>query len=663
MLKMIRNHIGMSLVEVMIAAGAVGGLSLTIAKLMQNTNQSVKRAEIRNEYVHVQNRIIANLSDEISCYETLKSVPIAANSTAPLSAIVRCQETEEVDHPLAATDALFANMKIRRCKPGATQAIYNSSDAYGSETFNVSFDFRISNVVNPTGGGTGTGVGELQIKFRPTEKGRKTSNLAPYEIQKAYEVIFEHDGNNLIRCYNNENNVVNTAVARACTGPNARLEGDINDSSNPLRCVHDVDTDARCAPNQVFDGYEVGNHSATGEAQTLIPRCIELTEKSAGCNSGEYVVERDDGAGVSLSCHSIPVCERGQHLSRGADGLLECTQIAFNCPANSLLITKADGTPECKSCGQNEMLIRSSVTGAWECRSPATACIDISSGASLNNQQYMVGLNPDGTAMCRNLIEGTDPQCPTGSKLVIGANGGVTTACCPACSRAESDNYCLGQLFASSNRCSVCTGTKPVRNAVPNAWYVVQECSSTNHKRLLRRDCVPVDDCEVGDRSCAGHEMEKTEDCMLHGGVHTYAQCAASGGQVSHGYYGAPSLCYFPGNVPGGRMGGASHNDEVNKLIIGSHGHVSCPAGWNGLQNYSSASYFGCSCSRSRKTSCGSCAMPECSPAGAPSWYRQNRMDTSSGYDARRTKKCLGGCKTSTDNFTCYPRMTERGCY
>lgn len=656
MFRYLRNQIGLSLVEIMVASAAVGGLSLTIAKLMQNTNKSVKRSEIRNEYLHVQNRIIANLSDEISCFETLKNITIASGATSTVAEILRCQETEEVDHPLSATDPIFQNIKIRRCRAGASQAIYNSTSSYGGENFTVNFAFTITNLTAPSGSGTGTGVGEFEIGFRPTEKGERTSNLAPYEVKKAYEVIFEHDGSNLIKCYNNENNIVNTAIARACTGPNARLVGDINDSHNPLRCVHDVDTDARCGPNQVFDGYQIGNHSSTGEAQTLIPRCIALTEKSSGCGAGEYVVEMDDGSGVNLSCHSIPLCTSSEHLSRGSNGLLECKQITFNCPPNSVLSTRADGTVECKVCNEHEVLVRST-GGEWVCKSPAMACID----SRTNTQEYMVGVNADGTPMCRTLITQENP-CEYGAKLTIKANGSIGTQCCPACSASETDNVCLGQSFVSSNGCgSICTGTKPIRNGTPGPWYVVpgRECSPWNHKRLERRPCYNAE-CG-GDNNCSGYEMERETDCWLHNNQHTYAQCASNGGTIYQD--GSTALCYYSGRVQGGRIGGESHNAEVNAQIIGSHGHVSCPAGWTGLSNYSSSSYFGCSCSRSRKTSCGSCAMPECDPAGVSGWWRQNRYSTETGYDARRTKSCFGSCSTRTSNFTCYPTMTERGCY
>ncbi|GEM_PF-4307764 len=306
-------------------------------------------------------------------------------------------------------------------------------------------------------------------------------------------------------------------------------------------------------------------------------------------------------------------------------------------------MTNADGTINCKTCPAGEFLAKNA-SGVWNCKSPSLSCND----NRTNAQEYLIGVTSMGDPICRKLITSEAP-CQYGAQLTIKGDGSVGTTCCPACSTTETSQVCTGQSFVSSNSCgSICMGSKPIKNGVPGPWYTVSECSSWNHQRLERRNCVNME-CG-GDITCSGYEMERYTDCWLYNNQHTFAQCSSNGGSVNN--QGSFFLCYYGTSIAGGRHGGPGPQ-ATNPHSVGS-----CPSGWAGLNNYSSSSWAGCSCNRS---SADGCSLPDCNTATVSSWWRSNTYNTSTGNDARRTG--FWGCGTNNSNFTCYPTMNERGCY
>lgn len=611
-IKTLLGQTGFSLLEMMIVAGMAGAMSMVVVKLMENSTRAVKNAEIRNDYIVVQNRVGANMSDEISCYETLKGITIGAGSETDLTEVIRCKESEEVNHPLSASDPLFANVKVRRCKASGREVLYNNINEYGENNYTLEFKFAISSLSAAGAGGTGTGIGELEMIFKRTNKG-KTLSDGTYDISRKIEVIFEHDGGSLIKCYNNESNMINTAVARACTGPNARLIGDVNNSANPLRCVHDVDTTTECAPNEYFNGYMVGPHPTTAGAATLIPRCTPITEKTTGCGPSQYVVEKDDGAGHSLSCHTIPSCGPGEHLARGADGLLACVTMQFTCAEHQMIVINAAGNPSCIGCAAGEALIRT--PSGWQCKS--MVCND----SKTNGQEYFVGFDSNGDAMCRTLIKAQQP-CQFGGQLEIQGDGSIGMTCCPDCSAAQKAGYCTGTSFVAPNSCgSICLGSKPIKNATPGNWYISNSCSSFNYVQIERRNCQSNAECG-GDASCEGLEMERRTDCEMYQQIHTFAQCASSGGVPAK--YNGNWFCRFNG--------------------------TSCPGGWTRYNQLGSTLGFtGCGASRS-------CAVDKCSKTcDSAGHYWQDKGIESCTV---KVKCCLG-----SNSNTCHNTLYQVGCY
>jgi hypothetical protein len=81
-LKFLKNSAGISMIEVMMAVGVVGGLSLTVAQLMKNTSENTKQNEAKQENVNLKALIQNNLGVPAACFNTFDALITQANLTA-----------------------------------------------------------------------------------------------------------------------------------------------------------------------------------------------------------------------------------------------------------------------------------------------------------------------------------------------------------------------------------------------------------------------------------------------------------------------------------------------------------------------------------------------------------------------------------------------------
>src|SRR5690606_9636116 len=65
------NQKGFSLVEILMAAGIVGGIALTVAKLSQDSARVTKTTEANNEINNFMSDVSYILSDKASCEATV----------------------------------------------------------------------------------------------------------------------------------------------------------------------------------------------------------------------------------------------------------------------------------------------------------------------------------------------------------------------------------------------------------------------------------------------------------------------------------------------------------------------------------------------------------------------------------------------------------------
>jgi hypothetical protein len=80
-IQFLRNPAGIGLVEVMMAVAVTGGLTLTIAKLMENASQSAKQVEAKSENTNLKGLVQDVLNNTTACKNTFGPVMTAANIT------------------------------------------------------------------------------------------------------------------------------------------------------------------------------------------------------------------------------------------------------------------------------------------------------------------------------------------------------------------------------------------------------------------------------------------------------------------------------------------------------------------------------------------------------------------------------------------------------
>gem|GEM_PF-3442356 len=81
-LKFIKNAAGISMVEVMMAASVMGGISLTVAQLMKNTSESTKQNEAKQGNVNLKGLLQDYLNNTTACTNTFGTIMTPANVTA-----------------------------------------------------------------------------------------------------------------------------------------------------------------------------------------------------------------------------------------------------------------------------------------------------------------------------------------------------------------------------------------------------------------------------------------------------------------------------------------------------------------------------------------------------------------------------------------------------
>ncbi len=186
----LKNNKGFTLVEVLIVAGLLAGLSLVLMNINKQQAVSQKKAETSIEMTSVHSAIVANLLNSESCTKTL----------APSGDI---------------RSATLTEIRNRR-----DEVIYNTTDIYNNLIKIESMDIEgvsILPAVIPAGT---KGYGELSIRFTY----EKTAKILPgtaktlsyvlplrVEVDETYKVT---------RCYASTENAVDTAKNESCIALN-----------------------------------------------------------------------------------------------------------------------------------------------------------------------------------------------------------------------------------------------------------------------------------------------------------------------------------------------------------------------------------------------------------------------------------------------------------
>jgi len=464
--KITSNQIGFSMVQIMIASAMAGGLALVIAKLGDNTNKTLKNAEIKTEYINTFYQISKTLRDEVNCGKILNGFDFTAalfDKRAPVLSIEKCGTTE-------LQTLSGSTIKERVCQAGGYKTVFKvAPEVYGQGNYNLEFNFIPIEFV---GTSTSTGFADLEVRFIRTEKAQKVA-FGSKETAKRIRVLVELDPltNKVIKCVNDDTNMINTAISRSCQGIHANLINTGTVSEPSYICEHDARyfTDVTvCLDDEYQDGFKFDSASSA-PTEKLIPNCVKLTDKNLGCTDGQYIVQ-DAG---SLHCESIPTCTGIQKLEANATtGKLTCVDFTGSCTNGKVLVVVGNEF-QCKSiaCTNNKL--------ASEFNSAGTASV------GTVGQQYFAGFDSNGDALCNPVVDGQGEVCPDGGRLAMNATGAVKYECCTQnCS--DSGSFCSGASYKERDGCGYCVGSYTFdwqAGKTNDKWNETTQCGSGTKNR------------------------------------------------------------------------------------------------------------------------------------------------------------------------------------
>lgn len=241
----LKNAFGMTLVEVMMAVAISGGLALTIAKMMENSSQSVKQVEAKSESIALKNIIQNTLSNTDACKFTFTPLITQANLTN-----------------------LTASPTNSVTVPGIKDK--TNTTVYSTATTTIKPLTITSIVLTNYNSAAGTGDMVIQSTFR-----RSATQIQPV---KAIRIALNFNINNSVPTAPVLNTCSSSAVDSGAgwelTGNAGTVDGTdfIGTTDNqPINFrVNNVEAGRIDSVSQTLLGYEAGFSLTTGSANTII---------------------------------------------------------------------------------------------------------------------------------------------------------------------------------------------------------------------------------------------------------------------------------------------------------------------------------------------------------------------------------------------------------
>ncbi len=343
-----KNILGFSMVQVIIAAGLLSGLSLVMMNMQDTSNRSMKTLEARSEIMNFHSRLNAYLGDKETCETNFKNTLATTAGSAPAILVLVDSQGNEL-----AKDGEF----------------------YGNRAFqieNMKTEWKDSTHVN------------LVMVYK---KGSGNSKIYGGKTTiKKISLAVTLDGagsasDNILTCWVEFDTMINQAVTQSCQGDAASL-----DSSGALYvCNHNI-TPQDCPSGQLIKQ----TITAAGKIEYICANVIKTPQNcgtnmyvksvsatgdvtcallpDSACPANQYAHQLDDG---TVTCRAISTC--AGVLKGAADGSFSCISNFCTATANQYVagFTSA-GEPICNvmpssSCGANEFIKTVNADGTIEC--------------------------------------------------------------------------------------------------------------------------------------------------------------------------------------------------------------------------------------------------------------------------------------------------------
>jgi type II secretory pathway pseudopilin PulG len=337
------NSKGFSLVETLLAVGIVGGITLTVAKLGQETTRLTKTSDRNTDMNNFINDVSYILSDKNNCKATVG-------------------EGSTIGSQISA---------IRKDVNGVIQEVYGLNKSIGNNSFTIS---QITTVPSANGA-------DLIIEVNRGTLFVSSSKSISRRIPLKVDVV----GNVIEGCYSDIEGMIESAVRAACKGNSARYDEvtkECHHDAQPISCstgeiLREIVTingemQFKCEP--LFShtstltcpqGQLLSSVSITGE-----PVCTPInTELTNQCPDGYYARNLING---NLQCIEIPKCGHNSFLRTNEDGELRC--ILINCNSSTQFFAGFDpsGNARCvnyptSTCGPRQYISEITASGNVVC--------------------------------------------------------------------------------------------------------------------------------------------------------------------------------------------------------------------------------------------------------------------------------------------------------
>lgn len=486
-LNFVFNRFGFSMIEVLVAAGVLGAVSVGTLKMISSQQTGIKDTIRRGEETELIRMMQTRFNDKQVCTHTL--IGICSNTTYQTQSACESAGGSWTSR-LKAFDTPFGAIKGR---DGSTD-LYKGGQQLGFRGMSgksvveiATNGFQLVNTDSVAAGQQGVLSIEVTIN-RLGKLGALSSS-----ITKSINFVGKLSGTGTLQeCHADRDNTILNARAWACSdvggvwnsgncdlfesGPNApasvsttalvdktyvdrmmckaiglRYDGDDcvfgGDNVSTTDTTDDLvdGSDFLCGSGQYLYDIQIDT-DANGNRQ-YFAKCATLQQS---CPTGTVMTGMDDVGNAVCSS----VCAAGE-FAVVTEGGVNCTT---TCDNNDVLVAGADGVPVCRSCNVGQVAI---VTNDGFLNCVTSDCAD---GA------FLTGFDDEnGQLQCSNFfLDGKLAQCGenpvTGedyryARMAVDANGMVEVECCdPVCDSDVGSAYCPDQRYPTSNDCGYCRG-------------------------------------------------------------------------------------------------------------------------------------------------------------------------------------------------------------
>ncbi len=347
-----KNFFGFSILEITIAMGILGGLSLVLMNMQEKSTKSMKTFETKSGIIDFHAVLNSYLTDKNVCDENFKG---QQGNRSTISSIVR-------------TKPVVAPTPIPTPEQVAVAGQFYSNRAF--KIISMSSEKVDGSHIN------------LVINYQ-----RGADNVKIYgqkNVTKKIPLAVTFDTNDKITsCWVEFDTMINQAAELACKGDTAALDN----TGTLYVCNHDI-VYKNCPAGQMIKETK----TSAGKIEYA---CENIIKMPMNCGTNQYVKEISATGDVTCALLPSSSCPAGKYVDSLDDGTVICSEIST---CTGYLIGTTGGAWNCNStlCAINQYVAGFTSAGLPICTNmPYSAC------ATAN--QFILEVQADGTIVCADL--------------------------------------------------------------------------------------------------------------------------------------------------------------------------------------------------------------------------------------------------------------------